>query len=152
MKSSATDEPRAPGQAPIKTRRFGISLVWIVPIVAVLVGISLVVHNVMQEGPTIVLTFKTGSGLTANKTEVKYRNVVIGHVTGVELSDDQKTSTPRSNWPSRPKPSPAKTRNSGWCAHGSALAGFQASTRCSPATTSAPTSASPTTAPNTSRA
>ncbi|MBC3205481.1 MCE family protein [Pseudomonas sp. SWRI111] len=90
MKSSATDEPRAPGQAPIKTRRFGISLVWIVPIVAVLVGISLVVHNVMQEGPTIVLTFKTGSGLTANKTEVKYRNVVIGHVTGVELSDDQK--------------------------------------------------------------
>ncbi|MBC3776329.1 MlaD family protein [Pseudomonas sp. SWRI99] len=90
MKSSATDEPRAPGQAPIKTRRFGISLVWIVPIVAVLVGISLVVHNVMQEGPTIVLTFKTGSGLTANKTEVKYRNVVIGHVTEVELSDDQK--------------------------------------------------------------
>ena len=91
MKSSATDEPRAPGQAPIKTRRFGISLVWIVPIVAVLVGISLVVHNILQEGPTIVVTFKTGSGLTANKTEVKYRNVVVGQVTDVELSDDQKS-------------------------------------------------------------
>jgi paraquat-inducible protein B len=91
MKSSATDEPRAPGQAPVKTRRFGISLVWIVPIVAVLVGISLVVHNILQEGPTIVVTFKTGSGLTANKTEVKYRNVVVGQVTDVELSDDQKS-------------------------------------------------------------
>ncbi|KAE9644246.1 MCE family protein [Pseudomonas sp. PB103] len=91
MKSSATDEPRAPGQAPIKTRRFGISLVWIVPIVAVLVGISLVVHNILQEGPTIVVTFKTGSGLTANKTEVKYRNVVVGQVTDVDLSDDQKS-------------------------------------------------------------
>ncbi|PNG44733.1 intermembrane transport protein PqiB [Pseudomonas sp. Irchel s3f10] len=91
MKSSATDEPRAPGQAPVKTRRFGISLVWIVPIVAVLVGISLVVHNVMQEGPTIIVNFKTGSGLTANKTEVKYRNVVIGQVTDVELSGDQKS-------------------------------------------------------------
>ncbi|WRH94922.1 MlaD family protein [Pseudomonas fluorescens] len=91
MKSSATDEPRAPGQASVKTRRFGISLVWIVPIVAVLVGISLVVHNLMQEGPTIIVNFKTGSGLTANKTEVKYRNVVIGQVTDVELSGDQKS-------------------------------------------------------------
>ena len=91
MKSQATDGPQAPGQAPIKTRRFSVSLVWIVPIVAVLVGISLVVHSILQEGPTIIVTFKTGSGLTANKTEVKYRNVVIGHVSDVELSDDQKS-------------------------------------------------------------
>jgi len=91
MESSAADQPRAPGQAPVKTRRFSISLVWIVPIIAVLVGISLVVHNLMQEGPSIIVTFKTGSGLTANKTEVKYRNVVIGQVTDVELSDDQKS-------------------------------------------------------------
>lgn len=91
MKSQATDGPQAPGQAPVKTRRFSVSLVWIVPIVAVLVGISLVVHTMMQEGPTITVTFKTGSGLTANKTEVKYRNVVIGHVSEVELSNDQKS-------------------------------------------------------------
>ncbi|PAW49206.1 mammalian cell entry protein [Pseudomonas moraviensis] len=91
MKSSAADEPRTPGHAPIKTRRFSISLVWIVPVVAVLVGISLVVHNLMQEGPTIVVNFKTGSGLVANKTEVKYRSVVIGQVTDVELSGDQKS-------------------------------------------------------------
>lgn len=91
MKSQATDGPQNPGQASIKTRRFSVSLVWIVPIVAVLVGISLVIHNVMQEGPTITVTFKTGSGLTANKTEVKYRNVVIGHVSEVKLSNDQKS-------------------------------------------------------------
>ncbi|VVQ35364.1 Paraquat-inducible protein B [Pseudomonas fluorescens] len=91
MKSQATDGPQAPGQAPVKTRRFSVSLVWIVPIVAVLVGISLVVHTMLQEGPTITVTFKTGSGLTANKTEVKYRNVVIGHVSDVELSNDQKS-------------------------------------------------------------
>jgi paraquat-inducible protein B len=91
MKSQATDGPQAPGHAPIKTRRFSVSLVWIVPIVAVLVGISLVVHSMMQEGPTITVTFKTGSGLTANKTQVKYRNVVIGVVSDVELSDDQKS-------------------------------------------------------------
>ncbi|BCX68131.1 MULTISPECIES: intermembrane transport protein PqiB [Pseudomonas] len=91
MKQQATDGPQAPGQAPIKTRRFSVSLVWIVPIVAVLVGLSLVVHSMLQEGPTITVTFKTGDGLTANKTEVKYRNVVIGNVTDVELSNDQKS-------------------------------------------------------------
>lgn len=91
MKSQATDGQNAPGEAPVKTRRFSISLVWIVPIVAVLVGVSLVVHSIMQEGPTIVVTFKTGDGLTANKTEVKYRNVVIGHVSDVELTDDHKS-------------------------------------------------------------
>lgn len=90
MKPTATDAAPEPGQATVKTRRFTLSLVWIVPIVAVLVGLSLVVHNLMQEGPTITLTFKTGAGLAANKTEVRYRNVVIGHVTEVGLSDDQR--------------------------------------------------------------
>lgn len=91
MESQATDEFRPPGKAVVKTRRFRVSLVWIVPIVAVLVGISLVVHNVLQVGPTITVTFKTGSGLTANKTQVKYRNVVIGYVSDVALSEDQRS-------------------------------------------------------------
>ncbi|MGR3888199.1 PqiB family protein [Pseudomonas sp. 1152_12] len=89
---NADTHTRTPAGTPaIKTRRFSVSLVWIVPIVAVLVGISLVVHNVLQQGPTITLNFKTGSGLVANKTEVKYRNVVIGQVSDVALSDDQKS-------------------------------------------------------------
>ena len=83
MSSSKADTPA--GQPVIKTRRFSVSLVWIVPIVAVLVGISLVIHSVMQQGPTIVLNFKTGSGLVANKTEVKYRNVVIGQLTADKM-------------------------------------------------------------------
>lgn len=83
-----------PGTGDVKTSgRWSVSLVWIVPIVALLVGVSLVVHNRMQAGPVITITFKTGEGLTANKTEVKYRNVVIGHVADVELSEDEKTVT-----------------------------------------------------------
>ncbi|PSS58579.1 intermembrane transport protein PqiB [Pseudomonas sp. BBP2017] len=97
MKSAATEEPPIPAPSTVTTRRFNVSLVWIVPIVAVLVGISLVVHNWLQQGPTIQITFKTGEGLTANKTEVKHRNVVIGHVTTVELSHDQKSVTATVN-------------------------------------------------------
>lgn len=88
---SAETRDAGPGRPLVKTRRFSVSLVWIVPMVAVLVGLSLVVHSWMQRGPTITVTFKTGSGLTANKTEVKYRNVVIGHVSEVALSKDQKS-------------------------------------------------------------
>ncbi|VVM72389.1 Paraquat-inducible protein B [Pseudomonas fluorescens] len=91
MKSPATEAPAEPGPPPIKTRRFSVSLVWLVPLVAVLVGLSLVIHSKLQEGPTITLNFKTGSGLVANKTEVKYRSVVIGHVSAVALSDDQRS-------------------------------------------------------------
>ncbi|AHL75351.1 mammalian cell entry protein [Stutzerimonas stutzeri] len=91
MENQNTDQARGTAKPVIKTRRFRVSLVWIVPIVAVLVGISLVVHNVMQEGPTITVTFKTGSGLNANKTQVKYRNVVIGYVSDVALSKDQRS-------------------------------------------------------------
>ncbi|CAK9889476.1 MULTISPECIES: intermembrane transport protein PqiB [Pseudomonas] len=93
MTSETREERPQPGEPGVKTRRFSISLVWIVPLVAVLVGLSLVVHNVMQQGPTIAITFKTGQGLEANKTAVKYRNVVIGQVTAVELSKDQKSVT-----------------------------------------------------------
>ena len=81
----------APQPAPIKTRRWNVSLVWIVPIVALLLGASLVVRNWMQEGPTITITFRTGEGLVANKTEVRYRNLTIGQVTAIELAEDRKS-------------------------------------------------------------
>lgn len=83
--------PDAPPPAPVKTRRWNVSLVWLVPIVALLVGASLVVRNWMQEGPTLTITFTTGEGLVANKTEVRYRNLVIGQVTAIELAEDKKS-------------------------------------------------------------
>jgi len=85
-----THDPASPGQAEVRTRRWNLSLVWIVPIVALLVGASLVVRNWMQQGPVIAISFATGEGLEAHKTQVKYRSVVIGEVTSVELARDRK--------------------------------------------------------------
>jgi len=85
-----THEPAPPGQVEVRTRRWNLSLVWIVPIVALLVGASLVVRNWMQQGPVISISFATGQGLEAHKTQVKYRSVVIGEVTSVELARDRK--------------------------------------------------------------
>jgi paraquat-inducible protein B len=94
MSMEREDAPGSPAYGEIKTaRRWSVSLVWIVPIIALLVGISLVVHHRLQAGPEITITFKTGEGLTAEKTQVKYRNVVIGQVSEVALSEDQKSVT-----------------------------------------------------------
>ncbi|WP_445673014.1 PqiB family protein [Pseudomonas inefficax] len=85
-----TEQPRV-GQAEVRTRRFNVSLVWIVPILALLVGASLMVRNYLERGPVISISFRTGEGLVAHKTQVRYRSVVIGEVASVELADDRKS-------------------------------------------------------------
>jgi paraquat-inducible protein B len=73
----------------VHKHRFSLSLIWLVPVLAALVGLSLVVHAWLQAGPDITLTFQTAEGLEAGKTPVKYKNVVIGKVTSLDLSEDR---------------------------------------------------------------
>lgn len=77
------------GDPEIRQRRARVSLIWLVPIVAALVGLSMVVQSWLSAGPQITVSFLTAEGLEANKTQVKYKNVVIGRVTGITLSEDQ---------------------------------------------------------------
>ena len=70
-------------------RRFTPQLIWLVPIVAVLVGGWLAVKAVLEHGPTITITFKTAQGLEAGKTKIKYKEVDVGQVTEVALSKDR---------------------------------------------------------------
>ncbi len=67
-----------------------LSLVWIVPILAVVIGASLLVRNWLEAGPRIVIEFRTAEGLEPGKTEVRYKEVVVGRVERVSLSDDRK--------------------------------------------------------------
>ncbi|KRE88392.1 mammalian cell entry protein [Frateuria sp. Soil773] len=73
----------------VQRRRFNASLIWLVPALAALVGLSLVVHGWMQAGPNITITFQTAEGLEAGKTPVKYKNVVIGKVNRIDLTRDR---------------------------------------------------------------
>jgi len=66
------------------------SLVWIVPLAAALIGLSLVVKAVRDKGPTIAVSFATAEGIEPGKTKVKFKNVDIGSVTAVRLSEDRK--------------------------------------------------------------
>lgn len=65
-------------------------LIWIVPIVAVLIAGWLAVRGFVNRGPTVEITFETANGLEAGKTSVKYKDVEVGTVIGIGLSDDRK--------------------------------------------------------------
>ena len=75
-------------QPVVRHRRFNASLIWLVPALAALVGLSLVINSWLQAGPTITISFQSAEGLDAGKTPVKYKNVVIGRVNKIHLSGD----------------------------------------------------------------
>jgi paraquat-inducible protein B len=75
----------------VQNRRWIPRLVWVVPIAAALIGISLLIRNWENEGPRITVTFLSGEGVQVGKTLVKYRDVAVGHVSAVGLSADHRT-------------------------------------------------------------
>lgn len=95
MTDDSHTEPGRPDDAElpqpvVKRRRFNASLIWLVPALAALVGLSLVVNSWLQAGPQISISFQSAEGLDAGKTPVKYKNVVIGRVHKIRLSADHK--------------------------------------------------------------
>lgn len=67
-----------------------LALVWLVPIVALLIGGWLAVKTILERGPTITVVFNQAEGLEAGKTRVKYKNVDVGLVSRIDLSADLK--------------------------------------------------------------
>lgn len=72
-------------------RRWGLSLVWLVPLIAVLAGLVLMARAWLASGPEISIRFATAEGLEAGKTEVRYKNVVVGKVRRIRLAEDRET-------------------------------------------------------------
>lgn len=64
------------------------NMVWVVPILAVLIGGWLLVKNLGSSGHEIRIQFETADGIAAGKTELKCRSVSVGKVSRIELSDD----------------------------------------------------------------
>jgi len=89
---SAVPPAEEPLPAPaVQNRRWIPRLVWMVPIAAAVVGISLLIRSWQSEGPQITIKFLSGEGVQVGKTQVKYRDVTVGRVSAVELSADHQT-------------------------------------------------------------
>ncbi len=72
----------------VPKKRARLSVVWIIPILVAVVAIGVAIQRTLNEGPTISIVFKAAEGIEAGKTFVKYKDVNIGQVTAVQLTDD----------------------------------------------------------------
>ncbi|MDH3664878.1 MAG: MlaD family protein, partial [Alphaproteobacteria bacterium] len=84
--SSSAPEHDLP--TPTERQRRGVSMVWIIPLVAAAIAAWLAFVALSERGPTVSISFKTAEGLEAGKTKVKYKDVDVGLVTEVTLSED----------------------------------------------------------------
>lgn len=66
------------------------SPIWIVPVVAVLIGAWMLVYTYKNQGPTLTLLASNAEGIIPGKTAIKSRSVDVGKVFSVELSQDLK--------------------------------------------------------------
>lgn len=64
--------------------RSRISMVWLIPVVALLIGVWLGYQAYLEQGPIIEIQFKSAEGLQKDKTKVKLKGVDIGTVKNIE--------------------------------------------------------------------
>jgi paraquat-inducible protein B len=77
-----------PVEAASVRRSRRVSPYWLVPLIAALIAAWLAWDSWSKEGPTITITFRGAEGLQAGQSLLKYRDVMLGRVTAIELAPD----------------------------------------------------------------
>ena len=86
--SSNQDHGTLP-QALEKPRR-GISPIWLLPIIAAIIGAWLLYKSIVGAPIDVVIRFKSAEGITAGKTKVMYKGLIAGLVKSVKLNPNLK--------------------------------------------------------------
>ncbi len=74
-------------EAVVSSRR-RLPVIWLVPVLAVGLGIYMVIYTFMTEGPEITITFSTAQGIEAGRTKLSSLSVEVGLVETVVLNED----------------------------------------------------------------
>ncbi len=85
-----TEEGEVLPEVAVKSGR-SFSMVWLIPLVAAVIGGWLLYTTLAEKGPVITVSFETAAGLEATKTKVKFKNVDVGVVEKVALSENLQT-------------------------------------------------------------
>ena len=84
--------PGVPAQIPealaVPKARRPLPVVWLIPLVAALVGGWLAAKTILERGATITIAFASAEGIEPGKTRIKYKHVDVGQVTTVALARD----------------------------------------------------------------
>ena len=87
---SDLDVDDLPSAVPAPSRWSRLPLIWILPIVVILAGAFVVIHEELAQGTNIEIRFHNAEDLEANKTKIRYKDVEIGEVRDIHVSKDRK--------------------------------------------------------------
>ncbi len=82
---------RSPSKPVIETLRGSpsrVSLVWLLPVIAMLFAVFVLWRAYVDRGPLIEIMFENAGGVEAGETKIRRRDVNVGTVEAVRLSDD----------------------------------------------------------------
>jgi paraquat-inducible protein B len=65
-----------------------ISVIWLIPLVALAIGAWLAWDTLSKEGPTISVAFNSAEGLKPDQSQLKFKDIVFGTVKSLDLSPD----------------------------------------------------------------
>jgi paraquat-inducible protein B len=74
----------SPAESPTPARSF--SLVWLVPLIALVASGWLILRQFKENGPVIAIEFANGAGIQAGKTPLIYKGIVVGLVQAVTMN------------------------------------------------------------------
>lgn len=80
-------------QKPMLQKKHGISFIWILPVIAALIGAGLIFKSIIEAGIPIEIVFDSAEGIEAGKTKLMYRGLEISRVNTVELNPDLNSVT-----------------------------------------------------------
>ncbi len=72
----------------VQSQRNRFSMIWVIPMLAALIGGWLIIKNATNSSTVVKVTFQHANGIEQGKTRVKYRDINIGFVKKVGFSDD----------------------------------------------------------------
>lgn len=84
----ATPPPLMETAEMLVEKRRGLSIVWLIPLVAAVIGLWLVYKTFSEQGPLISIIFQDAGGLEAGKTKIKYKALDVGEVETIRLSEE----------------------------------------------------------------
>ncbi len=65
----------------------GASIVWIIPILALVIALGVAWQSYNARGPLITIEFENGAGITARETELRFRDIGVGVVEEVDFTE-----------------------------------------------------------------
>ena len=93
--SDPAGPPRPGGLPPPRSRPWaGLPWIWAVPVIALVIAAWLGLRTISDRGPIITISFANAEGIElgrneAARTTIRYKNVELGRVASLGLSDDK---------------------------------------------------------------